>query len=292
MKPDYLAGLPRYLTAFDSLARSAKRFDKTQFILALLGVTGAQAAEWDPYETTIDAIKIATRLHNETEDRLAARHLQLWIYGHIVEASVPYDLLANLARISVGEPAQMTRFPSRGRRPVSPGEKIEKICAWANEAGNQAVSYLLAQIWDRDLRNAVFHSDYTLHGDQIRLPEVGGVRSLHELAELSGKAAAYHDSVIGVRGYHLRSYTEPKRVRAGSISPARPDEDLVVIVREGDGAVGLKDSLTAHERAAGAIRFRYARLYPDEIEALDADPDLAALPPRGRADRSERVGDP
>src|SRR5688500_11582794 len=83
-KPDYLTALPQYLTGFDSLARAAKRVDEAQFILALLGVRGMQDAGWDPYETTIQAIAAVTRLHNETDDRLAACHLQLWIYGHIV----------------------------------------------------------------------------------------------------------------------------------------------------------------------------------------------------------------
>lgn len=83
-----------------------------------------------------------------------------------------------------------------------------------------------------------------------------------------------------MRRYHLESYAEPKRVRAGSISRANPDEDLWIIVRAGEGAVGLKDALTAEERAAGGITFRYAKLYPDEKRMLDADPDLALLPVR------------
>jgi hypothetical protein len=51
-------------------------------------------------------------------------------------------------------------------------------------------------------------------------------------------------------------------------------------VRAGEGAIGLKDALTAEERAAGGISFRYAKLYPDEKKLLDADPDLALLPAR------------
>ena len=63
-----------------------------------------ETAGWDPYETTIQGISAASRLHNETEDRLA-RHLHLWIYGHIVEASVPYELLGNLASHASCTPA-------------------------------------------------------------------------------------------------------------------------------------------------------------------------------------------
>lgn len=97
--------------------------------------------------------------------------------------------------------------------------------------------------------------------------------------------------MIGVRRFHLESYAEPKRVWAGLISSADPEEELVVIVREGDGAVGIKDTLSAEERAAGGISFRYARLYPDEMEMLDADPELAKLPARpGLPDSSEGSG--
>lgn len=84
LKPDYLAALPRYLTGLDSIFAKAKERDEAQLILSLLGVHGMQGEGWEPYDTTIDAIAAATRLHNETEDRLAARHLSLWIYGHIL----------------------------------------------------------------------------------------------------------------------------------------------------------------------------------------------------------------
>jgi hypothetical protein len=83
LKPDYLLALPRYLTAFDSLARLATRADEAQFILALLGVRGMKDAGWDPYETTIQGIQAATRLHNDTDDRVAApppSALDLWAH--------------------------------------------------------------------------------------------------------------------------------------------------------------------------------------------------------------------
>jgi hypothetical protein len=280
LKPDYLVALPRYLTAFDKLAQAAKRVDEAQFVMALLSVRGMQDAGWDPYETTIQGIRAATRLHNEIDDRLAARHLQLWIYGHIVEASVPYELLGNLAQISIGEPAVMDPFRNLRPRP-SPGKKIAQIGEWADQAGNQAVAYVLPQIWDPELRNAVFHSDYTIHGAEIRLPGIGERRSLEELAVLTGKASAYHDGVLGARRYHLESYSEPKRVRGGAITPGNPDQELEIIVREGEGAIGLKHTLNAAERAVGGIQFRYvARVSREEIALLNSNPDLALLPAR------------
>lgn len=277
-KPDYLDALAQYLTAFDPLFARAKG-EEAQLILALLGIYGLQDAGWVPYDTTITAVQSATRLHNETNDRVAARHLKLWIYGHIVEAVAPYDLLANVIQIARGESARRTWFPADNGPPMSPGKKIEMIAEWAEQDGNPDAGKLLGEIWDRKLRNAIFHADYALEGAEVRLPGDGELRTGTEIEALSGKAAAYHDAVIGLRSFHLHSYTEPKRIPAGGIL-ADPTGELVVIVREGHGAVGLKDGFTTEELAAGAIRFRYAKVYPDEIELLQADPQLAKLRPR------------
>ena len=278
-KPDYLSALPQYLAGLDSIFAKAMACDEAQLILALLGIRGMQDEGWEPYDTTVDVIAAATRLHNAAEDRLAARHLSLWIYGHIVEAAAPYEMLANLIKVAQGERARITWLPDEGGRALSPGRKIELVGRWADEIGNQAARHLLERVWNRKLRNAVFHADYTLHGSEIRLIGDGAVISLEEFAELSGRAHAYHDAIIGLRRYYRGLYTEPKRVPAGPICAA-PDEELIVVVREGDGAVGLKDALTPVERARGGIPFRYVKVFADEIELLEADPYLAKLPAR------------
>src|SRR6185295_4148754 len=94
LRPDYLKALPLYLNGLDSIFARAQQQDEAQLVLSLLGIRGMQSEGWEPYDTTVDGIRAATRLHNETNDRLAARHLSLWVYGHIVEAAAPYDLLA------------------------------------------------------------------------------------------------------------------------------------------------------------------------------------------------------
>jgi hypothetical protein len=282
LKPDYLEALPLYLNALDSIFARAQQQDEAQLVLSLLGIKGMQAEGWDPYDTTVDAIRAATRLHNDTDDRLAARHLSLWVYGHIVEAAAPYDLLANLINVAQGGPARMFPFPSEGR-PLSPGRKLELIGRGAEEIGNQAARPLLAAIWHRALRNGVFHADYTIHGSEIRLVGDGEMVTLEEFAVLSGRAHGFHDAMIGLRRFYRGLYTEPKIVPAGPIAPG---ENLTILVREGHGAVGLKDALTPAERAAGGIPFRYARLFPDEMALINADPELALLPTRPRPEKS------
>jgi hypothetical protein len=285
LKADYLDALPRYLNAFDPLLARAQAADEFQFIVALLGTFGMQAVGWIPYETTIEAVRSATKLYNENDDVIAGRHLRLWLYGHIVEASAPYDLLANALQIARGEQARPTWFPDENGRVVGPGAKIQRIGQWAESRGHAGIGELMGELWDRDLRNAVFHSDYALHGAEVRLPAAGVVRSREELDLITGRATAYHDAMVGVRSYYIQSYTEPKRISAASFAHD-PDEEAVVIVREGDGAVGLKDGFSPEQVAAGAIRFRLAKLYPGEAQMLDSHPDLALLPGRPNASRS------
>jgi hypothetical protein len=78
----------------------------------------------------------------------------------------------------------------------------------------------------------------------------------------------------------IRSYTEPVGVRVHPEAASEENEEMVVIVREGRGAVGLRYVHTPEEVAAGAIPAWLARLYPDEVEAVQADPTLVVLPAR------------
>jgi hypothetical protein len=276
---DYLAALPQYLNGFEPIFSRAKEVDEFQFILALLGIYGLQDAGWAPYESTLAGIRAAIDIHNETDDPEVTRHLKLWIYGHIVEASAPYDTLANVIQIARGHHARQTWFPDDDGRPVSPGSKIDMLGTWAQTDGHADVERLLKEIWDHDLRNAIFHADYALHGSEVRLPGVGDLRTGDQIEDITGKATAYHEAVSGLRRFHLQSYTEPKRISAASFS-SDPSDEAVVIVREGEGAIGLKDAFSRSEIAAGAIGFRLALLFPDERETLNANSDRALLPAR------------
>jgi hypothetical protein len=94
--PLYLEALPRYFTAFDLAFTRARERCEFEFLLSLFRVRGVQDAGWDPYETTLRAIPARRKVHDQIEEFEAARHLQLWVYGHILEASEPYELLGRL----------------------------------------------------------------------------------------------------------------------------------------------------------------------------------------------------
>jgi hypothetical protein len=168
-KPHYVANLGPYLTAYDGLFDAAQQKDEFQFILSLLAIRGIQGAGWDAFERTIGAIDATVRLHNETPDREAAAHLRLWIYGHIIEASEPYELVANLLDVADGGAFMVARFPDQNGRPQSPGAKLTWIEQRAGRGGHPVVAQTFRDRWDRELRNAIFHSDYALHGGEVRL---------------------------------------------------------------------------------------------------------------------------
>src|SRR3954453_2811154 len=154
LKPDYIDALPRYLTALDPVFERAQSKNEFEFILSLLAVRGLQDAGWSPYETSLAAIDSMVALHNETSDFKTGRHLKLWIYGHIVEASEPYELVANLFAIIAGGRYRIGNFPAKRGRPPSPGQKLEQLEPVAVGVGTSDAIMPLKEVWDRDLRNA------------------------------------------------------------------------------------------------------------------------------------------
>jgi hypothetical protein len=271
------------LTALDPVFERAQSKNEFEFILSLLAVRGLQDAGWSPYETSLEAIDSMVALHNETSDFKTGRHLKLWIYGHIVEASEPYELVANLFAIIVGGRYRIGNFPAKRGRPPSPGQKLEQLEAAAVSVEMPDAIVPLKEVWDRELRNAIFHADYALHGGEVRLPAASQRRTHAELERLMARANAHHDALAQLRKAHIASYREPKLVSAYGFSPD-PNEKGVVLVREGGGLVGVKDAWTAEDLARGAIPWRMALLRPGDAEVLATDPSVSVLPNSRRRD--------
>jgi len=281
MQPAYREALPRYLTALDPAFTRAKAASEFEFLLTLFRVGGMQGADWDPYETTVDAISRIVAVHAEQKELPTQRHLQLWLYGHILEASTPSEILANLIDVSGGGRFQArTRFPSRGTRPPSPGEKLLVLRRMAEPAGLTSVTIPLGEAWNRELRNAVFHADYALHGSAVRTAAPVHEYDGNEIDALVNKALAYHVAVSTLWAASVASYETPVEIPVHPGFSGDPDERATVIVRGSYGAIGVKDAWTMEELRRGKIPFAIGRFYPDEIEALERDPLRAILPAR------------
>ena len=134
----YVEALPRYLTALDPAFERARQTSEFNFLLSIFAIRGMQDAGWDPYESSARAISAVRNVHGSIEGE-AAFHLMLWLYGHIVEASEPYEFLANLIDVAVGGRFNIERFPPRRNgAPLSPQVKIERMGEQAGAAAMPA----------------------------------------------------------------------------------------------------------------------------------------------------------
>jgi hypothetical protein len=282
--PAYREALARYLTALDSAFSRADQRSQFEFLLSLLRVRGLEDAGWDPYETTLRAIPAMYRIHDYIVERgeiEAAQHLGLWVYGHIVEASEPYELLANLIDVANGGRFKFDRFPPHPNgRPKSPGEKIQQLREMAVAAEMPGVPSPLQEIWNREFRNAIFHADYSFYGSELRTVRPMQTYTRDEHMTILNRALAYHEALAHLYKTHIASYHEPEVIPVHPEFSQNPEERAVVIVREGYGATGLKDAWTREQITAGKIPFRIGRFTPEEIRLLDSDHTLALLPRR------------
>jgi hypothetical protein len=284
----YLEALLRYMTLFDPAFTKAKEQSEYAFLETLLGVRGLQDAGWNPYETSFEVIDEMCALHAKAETFKAKRHLELWLYGHVVEASEPYETLANLIDISLGGAFHLVRFPpnDRGVHP-SPGVKIDRLREAAQAARMPDLVTPMQEIWDRDLRNAIFHADYSAYGGEVRFRK-GGMPLVYghdQIMVLVNRALAYFTALRLLRSHHISSYTEPKEIAIHPLNVGAPNERAIVMVREGHGAIGLKDAWTEHDVIAGRFHWRIAHYSEEERRLADADPMRASFP--ARAVRSE-----
>jgi hypothetical protein len=114
-------------------------------------------------------------------ERTRAR-LALLSYSHITETDFPYSLLVNLMRVRCGEQWAFAPFgdlsrPIKAKKgggakkqiPPSPNAKIARLREYAEKAGLPEISAALNQTYMAEVRNAVFHADYTLSDTEFHM---------------------------------------------------------------------------------------------------------------------------
>ena len=286
--PIHYDSLLRYLNCLDPLFEKAKDISEFEFICTLVRVEGIKSAGWDPWENTVDVFDNIYKLANRVKDYKKQTYISLWLYGHIIEASEPYEIVANLMNIIEGQRYRMENFPDivgKGNysRPQSPLEKIRLLTERAKKI-NMTDSVLPFQdIFDRELRNAIFHSDYALFGSELRLTGAKlGVKRIYthaELGALFNKALAYFEAFKNLMSVYIKSYQQPRIIPIHPDFSKDPEEKAVTIIRKGYGLTGMKDNWTPEQIKRGKITFRVGRFLSYETRMLDKDPTLTVLPP-------------
>lgn len=198
-----------------------------ELVCVLVRSGGAHGQGWDPWyesQATLDDLGNLAKLDlpaerfpepNRTRVRLA-----LLSYCHITEMDLPYVLIANLLRLRLGAKYDIEPFrdlfvlPAKKKhglgviRPPSPTRKIGRIKRLAEEAKLPAIPAAFDSFYDGVIRNAVYHSDYTLVDGEFRLLKTyrlskkTGVSSLvvqwDELVELINDSFAFYTALFAL----------------------------------------------------------------------------------------------
>jgi hypothetical protein len=191
----------------------------------------------------------------------------------------------NLTRIVDGKRYNSYCFhPEDGRRPQSPGEKIRKIeeSAACVELPNLALP--LREIWDRDLRNALLHSDYSLRGYEVVTRNPLRVWSHEQIMGYINRALASFDALVAVDAIYRKSFDKPRVIPVHPEFAKSPEEKAWVIVREDYGAIGLRDALDAAERKEGRIPWSFGRFRKTELDQMMAEKRVVSFPKEADGD--------
>jgi hypothetical protein len=200
-----------------------------EWACTMIRVTGLKDAGWDSYIESQALLQDFTQLMNlelpkerfpnpaHTQARLA-----LIAYSHMIEMSGPYELLANLLRLRMGMKysiaplAHLNKLRSTKVNGVkvnwvklaSPFVRINEIDKMAAKAGVPEVGAALKGIYNSTIRNAVYHSDYAIHADSLRLLSGSHYSkkervntpliSFDELGELTSEAFAFHSALLAL----------------------------------------------------------------------------------------------
>jgi len=267
------------LNGLDNVFHAARSRCEYEFIWCLLSLKKMQDSGWDPFDTISSAITEILSVSNSISNQTAQKNLQLWLYVHIMEASEIYEKIINMVNISNGGIYCTDNFPlKKGNRPWSPGEKIRAVLAAGKSAGLDKQVSFLSDIWNRNLRNAISHSEYVIYSTELRLLNPQITFSREEVADKVNFAIAFFQSFKTIINWHIASYKTSRIIHSTAkyssdgliIEPGIPAE---VLIRDGHGIIGLKSAWSKKEKERGAIEWLAAKLNDSEKKAMNESID-------------------
>jgi hypothetical protein len=241
----------------DELFTRARDADEFEYACALLRVRGMEDVGWDPLEETAALVNdIASLLHAPLNDYARIR-LGLLLYSHLTEVDAIYLILVNMVDITAGERYSMDPFhdlyrpagrPRYEQYPPSAKRVVERVKEKASSRGCEELVELLNWFFNDSVRNAFFHSDYVLFGDEFRSREgtfIGedGVRSssmkLDAIVDLINRSMAFYQAFIETYENHRGAYTEDKQIR-GRTGADGSEQDVTLMASPERGLYGFR----------------------------------------------------
>jgi len=210
-----------------------------EWACAMVRVTGMKDTGWDSYIESQELLQDITNLMalELPADRFSSpsnthARLALIAYSHMIEMNAPYEFLANALRLRMGmkysvEPlahldklrdTKVNGVKMKRLMRASPIAKINEIDTMAQKAGLPEVGAALKGIYNSTIRNAVYHSDYVVHNESLRLlsgshySRKEGVNTplitFDELGEVTSEAFAFHSALLALWKRQRKLFTD------------------------------------------------------------------------------------
>ncbi len=202
-----------YLAYFDSLFARATNTGGFNYLCTILRVEGITSGHWDAFveaeEASMDFSKFLRSIGRKKAQIKRALRLALFLYCHSTEMSAPYEILANLLRCCQNKPYMMYPFVDlvrvdqlgglfAKRHLPYPKGKIEHIKELATVCGENKLGEIIDSFFRNDIRNAFYHSDYTISENEFRIIEGGEIGeqtiSLEKLSDILTRCFAFYSA--------------------------------------------------------------------------------------------------
>lgn len=208
------------------LFKFVRRMSELDFAGSLSGeFRGAQDAGWS---TTITAEQV----YEELSERLAAGPVEsvaemriiLLLYSQLSEAGGVYESLKNMMGIIEMSPYNLWPFRDLVRVRQNPDRVIgpnanatfRDLAAHARKIGMIGLSSALENVFRDDVRNGMYHSDYILWDDGLRLRRRNGGRvtriEYKEVFDLVGIGMAFFQALQMLRTAAIQSFDPPREI--------------------------------------------------------------------------------
>ena len=273
----------KYLESIDPLFEKAKSVSEFEFILSILGTKGVQDAGWNPWEETLGIFHFLSKLTNKFRYFEEIIYLMLWMYGLAIEANFPYELIANLINISKGKRYNINPFNNliRKKRIIYPHQKIKTLIQMAKEINMEKSIYPFQDVFDKDLRNAIFHSDFTIYKGEVRVSIKNDFKKVYtkdEMTERINKVSAFLTTFENIILYYNQSYESPKIIGVHPNFSYGESEKAITLIRKGYGLIGLKDNWTTKDIQNGKIPWHVGFFRSYEKDILMNNHEIVVFP--------------
>lgn len=165
--------------SLEALFNRAREMDEFEYVCTLLRIRGLEDPGWDPL---VESRQLSEDMLSTVAApvRSAFRmRLLLLLYCHVTEMDDLYSIPANMLRVVAGERCVMSPFDGSlspdGKAADKPFSKARRVRELALASGFQDVAELYNYFLINRVRNAFFHSTYTLTQDAFHVTTGPGV---------------------------------------------------------------------------------------------------------------------